>query len=303
MTTKDLHIALKRGSGVQYMMERHHFESEEALFEAIQHLTPSGAPTFITNLKKNQKRLDKKTRNVAVVEGNKTDSEEKLTEQFSEEETAYEVASEENSAIEVEGDEEDETEALMQVSLEQLLADEHELSVTAMQLESAHKEKVAQSNELNKRLISSQKVLDELMRIIKYQKENVEQLSEEYKEIHTQMLIINRDRAACIEMLDLIRAQIAELKKITILVYRNGNIEVENAKIPSISDESFNAKFTELISYPDAEEYTIKELKTIAKVCLMVEQFEQGDEKFEVVFEKTELQSFFENAIAKPTIE
>ena len=287
---------------INLMLERYNFETEEALFDEIRRIVSNGASDFINGLKKNQKRQDRRCKRANESGTNESDFEEELTEQSSDEEETI-LESEMGEEAVTEPEVEVEEEVPVQISFEQLLADEQELSTTALELERAHKEKVAQRAELRKKLINAQKAFAELHRILKIQKENVEQLYAEHEELYREMLNINRERSACAEMLELIRAQIAELKKITILVYRTGNIEVENANPPSIFIESFNAKFTELISYPDAEEYTIKELKIIAKVCLMVEQFEKDNEKFEVEFEKTELQSFYEKFTAKPTIE
>ena len=104
----------------------------------------------------------------------------------------------------------------------------------------------------------------------------------------------NKERAEYTGLIEMVRSQIEELSKITIVVEENGVIGVDNAKIPSISEESLNEGMTKLISFPDAEEFTIRQLKTIAKVRLMVEALKEDGCKIEVIFEETKLQNFYE---------
>ena len=93
--------------------------------------------------------------------------------------------------------------------------------------------------------------------------------------------------------------KIAELKKVTVFVYKSGSIEVENADIPNISEETMSLELTKLITLPDAEEFTIKELKIIAKVKLMVQSItEKINDTVELVFDSTEVQKFYETVVA-----
>lgn len=293
MTSKDLHIAIKNGHGVQYMMERHHFSDEESLFEAIRGVCPIAASEFINSLKKNQKQLDKKARRNTKAEAEEVPDEEvsnivpaeELNVQSFEEQTA------ENS--EVTETEEDENE-IPKLDLEQLQADEKELSEILRRLESDHKQMVADRVECRKGFQKSLKAMLELQRILKAQQEIVSKNYETYLALDLNMQRNNKERAEYSELIEMVRSQIAELSKITIVIEENGVIGVENARIPSISEEALNVGMTELISFPDAEEFTIKQLKTIAKVRLMVEALKEEGSKIEVMFEDTKLQNFYE---------
>ena len=293
MTSKDLHIAIKNGHGVQYMMERHHFCDEESLFEAIRGVCPIAASDFINSLKKNQKQLDKKARR-----NTKAGVEDVSAEESSNIGTAEElnVQSFEEQMVESceETDAEEEEKDFPEFNLEQLLTDETELSQILCGLESDHKRMVAERIECRKGFQKSLRAMQELQRILKAQQEIVAVNYQKYLELDLNMQRNNKERAEYSELIEMVRSQIAELTKITIIIEENGVIGVENAKIPSISEESLNIGMTELISFPDAEELTIKQLRTIARVRLMVEALKEEGSKIEVMFEDIKLQSFYE---------
>ena len=298
MTSKDLHIAIKKGHGVQYMMERHHFSDEESLFDAIRGLTPSGAPDFINSLKKNQKKLDKKARRNSMAEGDTEVSDEEIPNIVPEEELNVQSFEEQTVENREESDAEEhdaeEENDFPQFNLEQLQADEKELSEILCGLERDHKKMVAERVECRKGFQRSLKAMFELQRILEAQQEIVATNYQKYLELDHNMRRNNKERAEYTQLIEMVRFQIEEFTKITILVEENGVIGVDNAKIPSISDESLNEGMTKLISFPDAEEFTIKQLKTIAKVRLMVEALKEEGCKIEVMFEDTSLQDFYE---------
>jgi len=299
MTSKDLHIAIKKGHGVQYMLERHHFTDEESLFDAIRDIAPNGATDFINGLKKNQKKLDKKAKRNTKAEGEVSEeetSEAEVSEEASDivPEEELNVQSFEEQTVEAPEAANEEEEETPQVTLEQLLADESELSQILCGLESDHKQMVAERVECRKGFQKSLKAMNELQRILKAQKGIVAENYNKYLELDSKMQRNNKERAEYTQLIEMVRSQIEELTKISILVEESGIIGIDNAKIPSISEESLNEGMTKLISFPDAEEFTIKQLKTIAKVRLMVEALKEEGCKIEVMFEDTKLQNFYE---------
>lgn len=70
MKSKDIHIALKRDDGINYLMERFEFSQKEELFEAIRKVTPSGAEELIRKLEKKQKRSGRRDKANASHEQN-----------------------------------------------------------------------------------------------------------------------------------------------------------------------------------------------------------------------------------------
>lgn len=296
MKSKDIHIALKRDDGISYLMERFEFAQKEELFEAIRKVTPSGAEDLIRKLEKKQKRSGRRDKAIASNEPTEEDvvqTEEQPVQNLedvvdmddTQEDTDEEFEQEEQSMSKI-------------LDLEQLKAQEQELSAEVCRLEGKHKELVSKRRDLVGALERAQKALKELRRILREQESNVTNLYEQYIECADEMEAINQERRAYKELLEDTRKQIVDLQKITILVYQNGRIEVENAEIPTISDEEIISEVGKLICMPEAGEITINELKTIAKLQKMVKFYEDNGNAFELVFDSDKVQSFWETVAA-----
>jgi len=296
MKSKDIHIAIKREDGINYLMERFEFSQKEELFEAIRKVTPSSAEELIRKLEKKQKRSGRK---------DKANASSELTE---EQDTQPEEQPVQNleDVVDMDDTQEDNNEEFEQeeqcmskiLDLEQLKAQEKELSAEVCLLEGKHKELVSKRRDLVGALERAQKALKELRRILHEQESNVTNLYEQYIECAEEMEAINQERRAYKELLEDTRKQIVDLQKITILVYQNSRIEVENAEIPTISDEEIISEVSKLICMPEAGEITINELKTIAKLHKMVKFYEDNGKAFELVFDSSKVQSFWETVVA-----
>ena len=66
MTTKDLHIAIKRNDGMEYLLSKFAFSEETELFETIRKIVPVKAEEFIKILKKKQKKFGPKVKNIQI---------------------------------------------------------------------------------------------------------------------------------------------------------------------------------------------------------------------------------------------
>jgi len=296
MKSKDIHIATKREDGINYLMERFEFSDKEELFEAIRKVTPSGAEELIRKLEKKQKRNGR--RDKANASSELTDEEVPQTEEQPVQEIANVVDMDKTQEDIEEELEQEELNMSKTLDLEQLKAQEQELSAEVCRLEGKHKELVSKRRDLVGALERAQRALKELRRILREQESNVTNLYDQYIECADEMDAINQERRACKELLEDTRKQIVDLQKITILVYQNGRIEVENAEIPTISDEEIISELGKLICMPEAGEITINELKTIAKLQKMVKFYEDNGNVFELVFDSSKVQSFWETVVA-----
>lgn len=296
MKSKDIHIALKRDDGINYLMERFEFSQKEELFEAIRKVAPSGAEDLIRRLEKKQKRSGRRDK-ASASSTEPTDEKVAQTEQPVQNLDVDVDDTQEDTDEEIEQEEQNMSKIL---DLEQLKAQEQELSAEVCRLEGKHKELVSKRRDLVGALERAHKALKELKRILHEQESNVTNLYDQYNEYADEMEAINQERRACKELLENTRRQIADLQKITILVYQNGHIEVENAEIPTISDEDEEiiSEVGKLVLMPEAGEITGNEMKTIAKLKKMVKFYEDNDNTFELVFDSSKVQSFWETVIA-----
>ena len=298
MKSKDIHIALKREDGISYLMERFEFSDKDVLFEAIRRVTPSGAEELIRKLEKKQKQKRSGRRDKANANAELTIEEVVLSEEQPVQNFECDFYVEDTHEDTDEKFEQDEQNLNTTLDLEQLKAQEQELSAEVCRLEGVHKELVSKRRDLVGSLERAQKALKELRRILHEQESNVTKLYEQYNECAEEMESINQERRAYKELLEDTRKQIVNLQKITILVYQNGCIEVENAEIPTISDAEIVSELGELIGMPEAGEITINELKTIAKLQKMVKFYETNGKVFELVFDSSKVQSFWETVVA-----
>ena len=91
------------------------------------------------------------------------------------------------------------------------------------------------------------------------------------------------------------RAQIEEAQKLKISVFSDGTIECENGELESPWAAEVSQLYSTLILLAAAEELTIKQIKTVAKLVLMVKKI---DKKYELEFDSDLVQKLYEAAIA-----
>lgn len=288
MSPKDVHIALKRDDCVDYLMHRFDFSNREDLFESIRKIIPVGSAEIIRKLEKRQKKLNKKnTPATAESEMDIATSKEECSS-----ETSTEEVSEMEKAVEI-------SEVAVHIApscnLDILRSQEEELSLESYRLESQHKELVARRKQLLDSLADVKKSLERLKATLVEQEQKATIFYDEYIKCATYMESITEECKVYRELLENVRAQIAELQKTTILVYSD-HVEVENAtqELPHISDEDLSARFTDLICDSEAGELTLNELKTIAKLCILVDFFKASNYSFELIFDNTKVQVFWE---------
>lgn len=92
------------------------------------------------------------------------------------------------------------------------------------------------------------------------------------------------------------RAQLEEAKKLKISVFSDGTIECENGELQYPSEAEVSQVFSTIILLAAAEELTVKQIKTVAKLVLTVKKI---DKKYELEFDSDSVQKFYEAAIAQ----
>ena len=298
--SRDVHFALKRNGGrnaIKELMERFGFSTREELFDAIRKVSPSGSNELIRELEKKEKSSTrKKPRNASAVEIRKEETqipepEELPTEETHEQETE-ELPTAETTEIVVE----ENVAGNVQKTPEKahLKAQEQELSQMLCGIEVKWQEEVSTRAAILKDVAKAQKAADELTRLLKAQRGNVMTLLEHFEGCNERMRELNKEKKVCRALLDEVRAQISELEKVTILVYQNGTIEVENGDAFLVSDEEITETLIMLVSMPQVGKITIDELKAIAKLLKMVKVYETNGTPFELEFDSMEVQRLWE---------
>ena len=297
MSSKDLHVALKNQATEEELMERYGVDSSEELYEVMSKVAPGNFEYFKKEIKKNQKnRLRKDAKKEMALDNHKEDEQieltnfETLTDQSSEVENGK-VGKNMVDYTAVEKPTNDEPKP----SLNELLEAEKFLSDNCVSLEKEHNALINARREDVKTLAEIKRTLEELKRLLQVNQSKLTTVLENYNSKAEQMLRVSSEISACKEMLADTRAQIEEAKKLKISVFSDGTIECENGELESPCEAEVSQLFSTLILLAAAEELTIKQIKTVAKLVLMVKKI---DKKYELEFDSDLVQKLYEAAIA-----
>lgn len=89
-----------------------------------------------------------------------------------------------------------------------------------------------------------------------------------------------------------INAKIEKTKSITILVFNSGDIEIDasfSVEIPEANTETVG----KIISDEQAENLTLKQIKSISRLIVLIQKLKQQDLSFELLFDETIMEELF----------
>ena len=308
MTAKDLHIAVKNKATEAGLMVRYGIDSAEELYDVMSRVAPGNLEYFKKEIKKNQKnrarKEDKKEGESIEVQANNAQNKmiDELTEniyeqtelQSSETLPAFSSSSEsitigEESTTE----EQDSTEGKQ--SLQELLDAEKFLSDNCIALENEHNALLTARKKDVQTLSEIQSVLEELQRLLKANQSRMNTVLADYNSKAEQMIKTSSGIKACKEMLADTRAQIEEAKKLKISVFADGIIECDNGKLEYPAETEVQQLISILVLLKEAEELTVRQIKTAAYLILVVKGI---DQKYELEFDNDLVKKLYEAAIA-----
>lgn len=271
MTIKMLHLDAKKNMTTEEATQKYGFKTAEDFFGAVERISNAGKVKELKGIfAHNDKIARKASANVsvptAVVESTQVTP----------------VAFQEDVPEEAENQpQKQET-----ISIDALREQESLLSGEVIELEKRHKKLAEVRMSIRRDVASLDKTLEELKRLVEENFRKLEEFEDQYDKIAEQMAEMSLEISNKRGQLDKLREQIEILSRVTIFVYEDGNAEVENGEF--VFDET-QAKqyFEELLKKPEAEEVTIKVIRTIAKIKAM------GGEPT-VVFESEKARTLFE---------
>lgn len=288
---RELRMGIKRGITAGDFVKKWGLQSEEELFQWIRKNADKSQKEIISDLKQNEKCKHKTAKKVTMV--HEPEETKVLEDKQDVTEDMLEDAEPEISEV-----------TKPNVSLETLLAEEEKLSQEVCDLEGSHKELMHRRRTIMANLQNIKRESEKILESLKNLKAEAQRLKQEYDETAEKMRSTSSDISVLKEVLEELRAQIEEAKMITILVYSDGNIDIEAEGVEaptfvSPSEEEQSITLTSLIIRPDAEELTIKELKAMARLLPILKQL--GEIKYEIVFDNSKLEDFYQNIVATAT--
>ena len=301
MTSKDLHVALKNQATEAELMVRYGIDSAEELYDVMSRVAPGNLEYFKKEIKKNQKnrarKEDKKEGEIIEVQANNEQKKviDELTENIYEQ---TELQSSENlpafsSSKESITEEQDSTEGKQ--SLQELFEAEKFLSDNCIALENEHNALLTARKKDVQTLSEIQSVLEELQRLLKANQSRMNTVLADYNSKAEQMIKTSSEIKACKEMLADTRAQIEEAKKLKISVFADGIIECDNGKLEYPAETEVQQLISILVLMKEAEELTVRQIKTAAYLILVVKGI---DQKYELEFDNDLVKKLYEAAIA-----
>lgn len=298
LTPKEIKIAIKRGETISELQERFGLISEQEVLDIIGKTFKNGTTAIIKQLKRNEK-LQKREH---------TSLEKNQAMELSEQDEIANISSGEEEFLTdnlMENVDTDATAVETETIFEQLQADEKEYSRLLLELEQKHKACVQNRRQIVERLQTVNAKCSELLKEVERMETELGKLKSSYDDVTLEMLDYTSDISATKKLLSDLRKQIAEAQKISIFVYKNGDVELEQVSSGEKVEKSLKEligefhqdemEFTKLVGQPMAEEMTVTQLRIIINVQTMARSFEEQGISYKFIFEDEKLQRFYDS--------
>ena len=179
----------------------------------------------------------------------------------------------------------EETETSQKTPLEQLL-----------EKEAKHSRMISERAGLKNRLIDQRIQMQEIAKKCAELQKDFEETVYQWTALGDEMRVLTSSISEKRANLESIRAEIDSLKKISMFVYTNGEIELENhGEFDSTVDESRVSEiFGSLIQNEVSENLTIKSIKQLSKVLAIVEKLKANQLKFEISFDEETMKEVYD---------
>lgn len=298
LTPKEIKIAIKRGETISELQERFGLISEQEVLDIIGKTFKNGTTAIIKQLKRNEK-LQKREH---------TSLEKNQAMELSEQDEIANISSGEEEFLTdnlMENVDTDATAVETETIFEQLQADEKEYSRLLLELEQKHKACVQNRRQIVERLQTVNAKCSELLKEVERMETELGKLKSSYDDVTLEMLDYTSDISATKKLLSDLRKQIAEAQKISIFIYKNGDVELEQVSSGEKVEKSLKEligefhqdemEFTKLVGQPMAEEMTVTQLRIIINVQTMARSFEEQGISYKFIFEDEKLQRFYDS--------
>ena len=179
--------------------------------------------------------------------------------------------------------------------LDVLKTQEFELVKEICSIETEHSKLISKRATLKKEFQQQQNQLNDLIKKAESIRKNFETTFSEWEKLGSDMKSLTNlinDKNSSLES---IRNEIISLQKISIFVYSNGEIEIENAgKFEFKQDTSISEElFAKLIQNNLLESLTIKTIRQLTKLILIIRNIESENLCYELTFEDNTVQELF----------
>lgn len=122
----------------------------------------------------------------------------------------------------------------------------------------------------------------------------VDNLCKDFVEINSKIDDVNAEISETNKILENVRKEIQEQQKISLFIYDNGEIETDNKKVSLLIGSIEESQvFNMLIQNELVESLTIKQIRQLAKVIILIKAIKTNSLKYEITFENTSVEEVF----------
>lgn len=181
---------------------------------------------------------------------------------------------------------------IFEETLEALKLQREDIQSSLNGLELCHKALVSDRTILRKKIDEHKKTLKELNEKVSICKTDLVNLTSELEEKFSIMQELDEGISRKRDDLSEINAKIEKTKSITILVFNSGDIEIVasfSVEIPEANTETVG----KIISNEQADNLTLKQIKAVSKLIVLIQNLEQQDLNYELLFDEIMMEEMF----------
>lgn len=181
-------------------------------------------------------------------------------------------------------------------TLEDLLADLEQICAELNNEEITHKDIVASRIELRNQMQSHKDALVKIKASISEHERSIDSLLSELANTEYQMDETNAKIQLLREAKVDLEVRIERAKKVSILVYSSGDIEFDTQSPVEIPE--WSSLFDEIVKEEELDSLTVKQIKSLAKVIVLVRCLIEHGTSYEASFDERVAEEYFEKVIS-----
>lgn len=122
----------------------------------------------------------------------------------------------------------------------------------------------------------------------------VDNLCKDFVEINSKFDGVNAEISETKKLLENVRKEIQKQQKISLFIYDNGEIETDNKKVSLLIGSIEESQvFNTLVQNDLVESLTVKQIRQLAKVIILIKAIKTNGLKYEITFENASVEEVF----------
>ena len=261
---KKMEVEIKNGTTMEEFLEKYDCSRDEFLEYLQKNFSENARNSMLRSIAKNSKKIKKQS---------------KKEQQPINENQICEVTMQVEEDVTVNNNHDD---------LQDMKEKEKNMELQIYEQEKEHQKSLSKRKCLFEQLRIQKEKMICLKKIIEKRQMEVENISKEINEVTNKISTEKEEIFNNKQILEEIRDYIKNLEKISIFVYENGEIEIENSELPELS--GYEDTFDSLIHNNFVENLSLKQIRQLAKLIVLEKQLEKEGKEYELTIENKMLE-------------